>query len=450
MPEVMDEKDVYLATFARFVKDLGKTGPAWLRKLRGTAIDRFAELGFPTLRDEEWRFTNLAPLTHVAFQPAVRFDLVGPAAQELPRVAFDAGDCHQLVFVNGRYAPKRSSPRPLPAGVTVDSLAAVLQAHPEWVEPYLAQYADYEEHALAALNTAFIRDGAFVSLPKGRVLEFPIHLAFISTAPDGPTVSHPRNLILAGVNSQAIIVESYVGLGREVYFTSAVTEIVAAENAVLDHYKLQRESTDAFHIATTQVQMGRGSNFTSHAVTLGGGLVRNDVNVVLDAEGGECTLNGLYLASGRQLIDNHTRIDHAKPHCASHELYKGILDGKARGVFNGKIYVHPDAQKTDAKQTNKTLLLSGDAMIDTKPQLEIFADDVKCTHGATIGQLADEAIFYLRTRGIGREDARSLLTYAFANDITGRIKIEPVRVQLEQLLLAGREAPQGREAKEVL
>jgi Fe-S cluster assembly protein SufD len=295
-----------------------------------------------------------------------------------------------------------------------------------------------------------MHDGAFVSVPKGVVLKQPLHLAFLASAGSKPAVAHPRSLILAGVNSQASIVESYIGAKGDVYFTNAVTELVADENAVIDHYKLQRESTEAFHVATMQVHLGRGSNVTSHSIALGGALVRNDVNAMLAAEGGECTLNGLYLAAGRQHIDNHTRIDHAMPHCASHELYKGILDGQAHGVFNGKIYVHPDAQKTDAKQTNKTLLLSPDAVINTKPQLEIYADDVKCTHGATIGQLADEALFYLRSRGIGRQEARNLLTFAFANDLVSRIKIEAIRNQLEGVLLADRHTPAVLGAREVL
>jgi Fe-S cluster assembly protein SufD len=279
-------------------------------------------------------------------------------------------------------------------------------------------------------------------------VEIPIHLVFFSSAHGEPTVAHPRNLILAEVNSQATLVETYVGPGPDVYFTNAVTEIVAAENAVIDHCRLQRESLEGFHIATLQVYQDRSSNYTNRAVNLGGTLVRNNINVLLGAEGCECTLDGLYMAGGRQLIDNHTRIDHAKPHGTSHEHYKGILDGKARGVFNGKIYVHPDAQKTDAKQTNKTLLLSEDALIDTKPQLEIYADDVKCTHGAAIGQLAEEAIFYLRSRGIGREEARSLLTYAFANDIIGRIRVEPLRARLEDLLQASQKLPTDRYAEE--
>jgi Fe-S cluster assembly protein SufD len=446
----MEEKDIYLSNFTQFEKARASKGPGWLHQLRNAAIDRFAELGFPTLRDEEWRFTNVAPLARIPFKPAAIFELTGPALENLERRLFNADASIRLAFVNGRFSRRLSRLKTLPEGVVVASLAAILDAHPEGVEPHLARYASYEDQPFTALNAAFVQDGAFVSVPKGVVLKQPIHLVFFATSGGEPAVSYPRNLILAGVNSQAIIVESYIGVEEDVYFTNAVTELVAAENAVIDHYKLQRESTVAFHVATMQVHLGRSSNVTSHSIALGGTLVRNDVNAVLGADGGECTLNGLYLATGRQHIDNHTRIDHAKPHCTSHELYKGILDGPAHGVFNGKIYVHPDAQKTDAKQTNKTLLLSPDAVINTKPQLEIYADDVKCTHGATIGQLADDALFYLRSRGIGREEARNLLTFAFANDLISRIKIEPLRSQLEGVLLADRQTLPVLESKEVL
>src|SRR5262249_887706 len=273
-------------------------------------------------------------------------------------------------------------------------------------EPHLARHARFQTNAFTALNTAFIRDGACVLVPKGKTLTEPIHLLFVSSTFGEGAVAHPRNLIVVGPSSQITLVEEYVALDESVYFSNAVTEVVAGENAVIDHYKVQRESREAFHIATVQVHQERSSNFSCHSIGLGGGLARTDINVMLDGEGCECVLNGLYLATGHQLIDNHTRIDHAKPHCTSHELYKGILDGKGRGVFNGKIYVHQDAQKTDAKQTNQTLLLSDDAVINTKPQLEIFADDVKCTHGATVGQLDDNAIFYLRSRGIDAAAAR--------------------------------------------
>jgi Fe-S cluster assembly protein SufD len=441
----MAEKNVYLTDFERAEKELSRIGPAALHRLRQAAVERFVAFGFPTLDDEEWRFTNLAPLVRLGAEQQAR----AFAGDELERAIIRAGECSRLVFINGRYAPEHSSVLPLPSGAVVCSLADALECHLAKVEPHLGRHADYEEHAFTALNTAFIKDGAFICLPKGAVVEEPILLVFASTTPGQTVVSHPRNLIVAGANSQARIIENYISPDGITYFTNAVTEIVGGEGAVLDYYKVQRESKEAFHIATLQVHQGRASKFSSHSIALGGALVRNEVNVVLDAEGGECTLNGLSMAGGEQLIDNHTRIDHAKPHCASHELYKSILDGNARGVFSGRIYVHPDAQKTDAKQTNQTLLLSEGAIINTKPQLEIFADDVKCTHGATVGQLDAEAIFYLRSRGIDRDAARGLLTFAFANDIVSRIKIEPLRAQLEELLLATHHLPgqpQGQEA----
>jgi Fe-S cluster assembly protein SufD len=336
----------------------------------------------------------------------------------------------------------------LPAGTLVLSLARALREHPGLIVSHLGRYAKFDEHAFTALNTAFFHDGAFIYVPKGVVVEKPIHLLYVSAPHARPQAVHPRNLIVAGENSQITIVESYLGRDGDTYFTNAVTEVVAGPNAVIDHYKVQREGDAAFHVATLQVHQERASNFRSHSIALGGALVRNDVNAVLAAEGCECVLNGLTMAGGRQLIDNHTRIDHAKPNCNSHELYKAVLDGKAHGVFNGKIFVHADAQKTDAKQTNQTLLLSADATIDTKPQLEIFADDVKCTHGATVGQLDDNMIFYLRSRGIGRAAARSLLTFAFANDIISRIKVGPVRRQLEELLLVTQGLPEDETIEE--
>jgi Fe-S cluster assembly protein SufD len=408
MTALMDDKDTYLAAFAQFER--ARAGdPTAVVKLRHDAMERFAVLGFPTLEDEDWRFTPLAALTRVPFQLA---------ATPGPRLE----------------SPRRD-------GAIVCSLATALRDHFELIEPYLARYADYEDHAFAALNTACLHDGAFVYLPPGVVLSEPIALSWnVKNSGPTPLLLPRRTLIVAGRNSQAAICERYAGPDGSTYFTSVVTEIILDKGAIVDHYKVQQEADTAFHIATTQAYLGRSSSFSSHNITFGGRLTRNDITVYLGGEGGECTLNGLYMGHGEQLIDNHTRIDHAKPHCASHELYKGILDGKSRGVFAGRIYVHQDAQKTDAKQTNQTLLLSDDAMIDTKPQLEIFADDVKCTHGATVGQLDTESIFYLRSRGIGKDEARSLLTFAFANDIIGRIKIDGLREELEQLLFAARTA----------
>ena len=429
MIDTIEERETYLADFARLEKE--QCAPA-LARTRRKAIERFNKLGFPTLRNEEWRFTNLAPLTKVPFRLAGDDgDLPSRSAMSSVPLAEEAS-C-RLVFVNGRYSPEMSRLKQLAGGV-IGNLTKHL--HDEWVQEHLARYALFQDHAFTALNTAFFQDGAVLFLARGQVVAEPIHLIFVSTVSGEPTVSHPRNLIVAGAGSQAAIVESYVGRDGEVYLTNAVTEVVLEESAVIDHYKIQQESREGFHAATLQVQQGSQSRFTSFSIALGGALVRNEINAVFAAPGGECTLNGLYMATGQQLIDNHTVIDHAQPHCASHELYKGILAERARGVFSGKIYVRQDAQKTDAKQTNQTLLLSEEATINAKPQLEIYADDVKCTHGATVGQLDDEALFYLRSRGVGHHEARSLLTFAFANDIVGRIKIDPIRTALEERLLA--------------
>jgi Fe-S cluster assembly protein SufD len=378
-------------------------------------------LGFPTTHDEEWRFTNVAPIARTTFVPG-----------EPPAGPYFKSPGHVLSFLNGHYQPELSS---APPGIEAFSLAEVLRDRPEYAEPHLARYAGFNNHAFVALNTASFEDGAFVRIAKGAVIDEPINLLFFSKSNGQPTVSHPRSLILAGADSQATVIESYAGMpSPSPYLTNPVTELVAGENAVIDHYKVQMESDRAFHMATMQIQLGRSANFRSHSIALGGALVRNDVNAVL-SEGCECTLNGLYLADGEQHIDNHTCIDHAKPHGTSHELYKGILSGKSSAVFNGKILVRKDAQKTDAKQTNKNLVLSEEAVINTKPELQIHADDVRCTHGATIGQLDAEGIFYLQSRGIGRAEARNLLIYAFARDIVDRIKVASLREQLEHVLV---------------
>jgi Fe-S cluster assembly protein SufD len=284
------------------------------------------------------------------------------------------------------------------------------------------------------LNTAFLWDGAFLSVRQGVILENPVQLLFIQTDREQMYASQPRNLIVAGIDSQFKIVETYIGLGNNTYLTNSVTELILGDHSVVEHEKCQAENINAYHIGTTYVQMNAASQYTSNAISLGGAIVRNSIIARLDAEGSECTLNGLSLGRGTQVIDNHTVIDHRKPHCSSHELYKSILDDGSKGVFNGKVFVRKDAQKTDAKQTNKTLLLSDDATMNTKPQLEIFADDVKCTHGATIGQLDDEQLFYLRSRGIDLDAARDILTSAFASDVIDRITIEPLRRQVHLMI----------------
>jgi Fe-S cluster assembly protein SufD len=453
MIDVMSEKDTYLTCFAELEKERAKSEPLWLRRIREAAIERFAELGFPTTRNEEWRFTNVAPIARTSFRPArlEADDEIHPG-HSLAGAALAKGGLCSLEIINGEDWSCQNELRP--EGIILEDLQFILEClgdqevkwlKSEWVEPHLAQHARFEDSPFVALNTALFSQGAFLYVPKNTVVRLPVHLLFGTTESDEPTATHLRNLIVVGENSRLTLLESYDGPKSGVHFTNVVTEIVAGANSVIDHYKLECESTEAFHIATTQIHQDRASTFSSHYFGLGGALVRNEVRALLDAEGCECTVNGLYMARDQQHMDNHTVIDHAKPRCASHELYKGILAGKAHGVFNGKIFVRQDAQKTDAKQTNQTLLLSEDAVINTKPQLEIFADDVKCTHGATVGQLQEEAIFYLRSRGIGYEAARSLLTFAFANDIIRRIKIEPLQVELEKILLAEQHLPPAKE-----
>ncbi|MFQ5429603.1 MAG: Fe-S cluster assembly protein SufD, partial [Phycisphaerae bacterium] len=365
-----------------------------------------------------------------------------PGPKDLEPFRFGEDAAHLLVFVNGRYAADLSSVSRLPAGVVVCGLAEALRAGQPGLEEHLARHADFQDQAFTALNTAFMEDGALILIPGGTVLDRLVHLLFLSTA-DGPAaVTHPRNLIVAGAGSQATIVETYAALGDGVYFTNAVTEIVAHDNAVIDHYKVEREGGGAYHVATRQVHQYRDSVVTSHTVSLGGRLVRNDTNAMLDGPGCQCTLNGFYLLKDTQHVDNHLRVDHARPHCSSWEHFKGVLDDRSRAVFTGRIKVYEGAQKTDAKQSNMNLLLSKEALVDTKPQLEILADDVKCTHGATIGQIDPQAVFYLRSRGIPDAAARALLIYAFAGESIGQIRVAGLRDRLQDLV--SERLPHGR------
>jgi Fe-S cluster assembly protein SufD len=402
--------------------------PGWLVDIRRAGMERFREAGFPTVREDAWKYTNVAPFVKIPYQPAP--EERGAAARPLP---VPPGSGVQVVFVNGRYAPELSTSGLLPNGLEVASLADVLASRPEAVEPHLSQTVR-DGNAFAQLNSAFLEDGVFLRIPARTAVTEPIHVVFLSEPAFGPTVSHPRNLVIAEAGSQSAVVETFLGTAGEAYFTNAVTEIVVGDGAVLDFSKLEREGDAAFHVATTAVSVGRSGNFTSHSISLGGALARNDLNVRLVAPGADCTLNGLFLGNGTQLLDNHTLIDHATPHGTSRELYKGILDGKSRGIFHGTIIVRPDAQKTDAMQTNKNLLLSRESLVNSEPALEIFADDVKCRHGSTIGQLDAAAMFYLRSRGIGEEEARKLLVYAFASDVASRIRVAPLRALVEQQL----------------
>ena len=397
--------------------------------LRQSAGHQFRELPFPTPRTEDWRFTNVAPILQTSFEPAGAPSEIEPGALPVP----SAPNAIRLTFINGWFAPNRSSAAALPGGVAIGNLATAKLEQ----TLRLARIAAADELVFTALNTALLQDGAFVIVPDGQVVERPIEIVYLAQTSAKRISIQPRTLIVAGRNSQLTVVERFLGAGADAtpYFTNAVTEIALAEGANVDHYKVQQEDLHAYHVANLQATLAKAANFTTHYVALGGSLVRNEVRVRFDGQGGEATVNGLYLAGGKQHLDNYTVIDHAQPHCVSHELYKGVLADQAHGVFNGKIFVRKDAQKTDAKQTNQVLLLSDNATINTKPQLEIFADDVKCTHGATVGQLNPDQIFYLQTRGIPAEQARRLLTFAFANDIVGRIKIAAIREQLEKVLV---------------
>jgi len=406
--------------------------PAGLASLRERAATRFAELGLPTTKLEDWRFTNLGPLARLTWRPAA--GVVPPDAEATLGPHRIAG-AHELVFVNGHFAPALSRLAALPAGVEVRNLAGLLTAGEAQAIETLGRQADFVDHALVALNTALFVDGALVDVPRRVAVERPIHLLFLASAETGATAAFPRLLARFAAESQATLIETFVGQDGAATLHCAVAELALGDGAIVDHYKIQREGKDAFHLASFEVETGRDARLTSHSISLGGGLVRHDVHALLNGEGGETTLNGLYMVEGKQLVDTHMRVDHAKPHCASHELYKGILNGRARAVFNGRIHVHPHAQKTDAKQTNRNLLLSAEALVNTNPQLEIFADDVKCTHGSTVGQLDADAVFYLRSRGIGAEAATSLLTYAFASDIVERLRVETLRRNLREFVL---------------
>jgi Fe-S cluster assembly protein SufD len=420
----------YLEAFDRLEKDLEQ--PAWLQSLRRQGFARFSETGFPTTHQEDWRFTNVAAISRTEFEPApdVR---ISPADLD----AFRTSDfpC-QLTFVNGRFAPGLSRIPEL-GKVKVSSLAQALASDPGSLQKHLGNYLNYRRDAFAALNTAFIQDGAYIHVSRGTVVEQPIYCLYVSVAADKPFVEHPRNLIVVEENSQASIIEDYVSLensGSAVSFSNTVTELVAGENAVISHYMLVRPAQDAYNVSTLRIQQGRASNVATHSVLLSGALVRNNVHPVLAGDGAECLINGLFMANGRQHMDNYMLVEHASPHCNSRQFYNGVLNGQSHGVFHGRIIVHKDAQKTDAKQTNRNLLLSDDAQIDTKPQLEIYADDVKCTHGATIGQVEENALFYLRSRGLDEASAKHLLLLAFANECLDRMDSDQVRHHLERLV----------------
>ena len=433
---VVDKKS-YVAKLKDFASSGGAGDPPWVRDLRAAAIDRFDTDGFPSPKTEEWRFTRIRPMLQHDFRLLDGPSTNGFSVDGLGELSFDDRDCVRLVFLNGYFSGGLSSITDLPEGLHISTLRDAIRTHGDLVQQHFAEHAGTSTSPFVALNTGYLLDGAFVHIAKNASIDRPIHLIFVSGTSDaGEIMSHPRNLIVADEGSRATVIESYAGSPGAVYFTNAVSEISVGANAEINHYRVQKESLESFHIALLSARVGRDSRFYTDHVSMGGGLVRNDVITVLNDEGIECRLDGLYTASGHQHVDNHTRIEHAMPHCESHEMYKGILGGRAKGVFNGKIHVHPDAQKTDAKQSNGCMLLSDDAQINTNPQLEIYADDVKCTHGATVGQIDEKAVFYLRSRGIKASDARHMLVYAFANEVLERITVDSLRERLSADLFA--------------
>jgi Fe-S cluster assembly protein SufD len=408
-------RDHFLALHGAFTATLPRE-PAWLARRRTQALDAFREQGLPHTRLEEWRYTNVTPLAKVPFA------LAGPPArpvarEDLEHHAFPVFACSVYVFVNGRFAPELSAATQLQCGTRVASLAALRRSDPQRLPAQLARGVEPKRHPFAALATAFLDDGALLHVPRGAGAEQPIHVVFVSAPGPGPAVVHPRVLVLAEPGSRLTLIQDHVSVGNASGFTNAVTEVEVGAGAAVDLVLIQREPDHRFHVSNLAVNQERGSRFSAHSFCLGGSLLRNDASVLLAGEGAECRMSGLFVAGGRQVVDNHTLVDHAVPRCTSQETYKGILGGEARGVFRGRIIVRPDAQKTSARQSNPNLLLGTGAEMDTKPQLEIHADDVKCSHGSSVGQLDPEAFFYLRSRGLSASAARELLTRAFAEEI---------------------------------
>jgi Fe-S cluster assembly protein SufD len=436
--EIAAQENSYREAFRTLQAGNQESSASWLVRVRENAMAQFEELGFPSVKEEEWKYTNVAPIARANFKPLVaETTAVGPDGVKFAHFGVVEAKDSQLVLVNGRLRNDLSTLTGLPEGVVALDLSEALadERYSEIARSHLARHADSVANGFTALNTAFIQQGAFIYIPKGVTVDVPLHLLLISDPSETNQATFPRVLVIAEENSSATLLESYIGTTGGAYFTNAVVEIVLANGARLEHYKVQREGAGAFHVATTAADLGPNSTYDATTITFGAQLSRHDINVTMDHEGAECWVDGLYLVTESQHTDTHSVIDHRKPHCTSHQLYKGILDGKSRAVFNGKIFVRHDAQKTDAMQTNKNLLLSNEARVDTKPQLEILADDVKCAHGAAVGQIDEDELFYLETRGIHYDLARNLLTYGFAEEVIGKIKIDSIREQLDEAVL---------------
>tara|TARA_B100000029_G_scaffold516253_2_gene628138 strand:- start:159483 stop:160835 length:1353 start_codon:yes stop_codon:yes gene_type:complete len=412
--------------------------PLWLSDLRTKAMKEFRRIGMPIVRElsfplkEDWIYTDLKKIGESSYQTTPIGGQVD--GNTLGSFEFGDNDWHRLVIINGVYSPENSKLTKLPRGTIISRLSDAILENPELVHQHLGQYADYRQSGLTALNTALFEDGLFVCIPDGEIVENPIHVHYVTTESEKSLALQPRTLVVTGKSTNLRLVESYSGMTESFYLTNAVTEISVESEGSIDHYRINREGAGAGHLSTTQFHLESNSHISSFNMTLGGELTRNDTNARLAGERSVVRMNGLYLISGSQHVDNHTAMDHVVPNCNSYEVYKGILGGRSRGVFNGKVFVHQDAQETDAKQLNKNLIISSGATIHTKPQLEIYADQVKCTHGATVGQLNEDQIFYLRSRGLSYDMACQLLTYGFAADLISRLQLDAVRSSLDSLL----------------
>jgi len=437
MSPVAERHDPYVAEYGRFTSSRGAAAPAWVKARREQAQNQFAASGFPNTRQEDWRFTNITPIAETEFALASGAFALAPALV----AGVNVPGAVRLVIVNGEFAAGLSDLSALPKGLRIASLRDGARDATDGLESHLAKVFKLAAHPFAALNTAFLDDGVAIMVTAGAAVETPVHIVIVTgadlpsqaSAKGGgqPVVAHPRVLIVAGENSQVRVAQTFIGTPDSVYFNNAVAEVVVGQGALVQLYTDQRESDQAFHVANIQAHVEARGVFESHAFSTGSRIMRHDIGIGLKGEGADCTMNGVYLADGERLMDTHTSLDHAMPHCTSHEIYKGILAGKSKAVFNGRIIVQLDAQKTDAKQTNRALLLSDDATINSNPQLEIFADDVKCTHGAAVGQLDEEALFYLQARGLTRADARDMLLHAFAGEVLEGLKIPALREQVE-------------------
>lgn len=433
IPEFQNTKEWYLSSFKKFEEKMNGESKSFLHNLRKEALVQLAGINFPSTRDEEWKYTSVSPILKQNFIPAFNLDKPDLTKEEINKYFFSGFAFYTMTFINGIFSEELSDLKGLQKGITVTNLASILHHNPEMINKELTKFVK-SENAFNLLNKIYSTDGAVIIVPDGIAVEKPIQILFLNGDKNNLVLSSPHNLIIAGKNSHVSVITNYSALNQSIYFTNIITEVFTDESSIVDLYKIQNENDNSFHYEKVEAHQLKKSIFNHYNFTFGGEIVRNDINSTLDDENIETHYYGLYLANGKRLVDNHTFVDHARPNCMSNELYKGILDDAARGVFNGKIIVRKDAQKTNAYQQNKSVLLSKLAKVNTKPQLEIFADDVKCTHGATVGHLDDDAYYYIRTRGIPSDLAKSILIRAFANDVVESVKIEPLRDQINHMI----------------